>query len=212
MMLCRFVSADDLRPAIHDMPSTSRSSGTVSRPVMSSILHDGNIVAPSIGNQARRGLCLAALGKRQAAVLSVLSMVSQWQTRRAIASNSIKVVHSRAGPSSLHGRTPTPCVRRSVNGRPRASPSRTRIQTHSHSFPHSRSYATMATAPSQDHYAVLNLGRGATKQQIKAKFYELSKKTHPDAPGGDVDKFHKIGEAYEILSDDSKRSAHFRLG
>ncbi|KAK1926246.1 hypothetical protein DB88DRAFT_508353 [Papiliotrema laurentii] len=56
-----------------------------------------------------------------------------------------------------------------------------------------------------DHYGSLKLPKNATKQQIKAKFYELSKKTHPDAPGGSADKFHAINEAYEILGDEAKR-------
>ncbi|WWC67074.1 uncharacterized protein I206_100981 [Kwoniella pini CBS 10737] len=55
------------------------------------------------------------------------------------------------------------------------------------------------------HYDVLSLSKNSTKQQIKARFYELSKQYHPDAKGGDTLKFHEINDAYAILGDDSKR-------
>ncbi|BEI83745.1 hypothetical protein CcaverHIS002_0403490 [Cutaneotrichosporon cavernicola] len=51
------------------------------------------------------------------------------------------------------------------------------------------------SARHQDHYAVLKLPHNATKAQIKARFYELSKKTHPDAPGGSSTAFHTINDA-----------------
>nr|XP_031863680.1 uncharacterized protein CI109_000932 [Kwoniella shandongensis]KAA5530752.1 hypothetical protein CI109_000932 [Kwoniella shandongensis] len=55
------------------------------------------------------------------------------------------------------------------------------------------------------HYEALRLPRNATKQQVKARFYELSKQYHPDAKGGDTAKFHEINDAYATLGDDSKR-------
>ncbi|WVW81524.1 hypothetical protein I302_103519 [Kwoniella bestiolae CBS 10118] len=55
------------------------------------------------------------------------------------------------------------------------------------------------------HYDVLSLSKNSTKQQIKARFYELSKQYHPDAKGGDTAKFHEINDAYAVLGDDSKR-------
>ena len=38
---------------------------------------------------------------------------------------------------------------------------------------------------------------------------QLSKKTHPDTPGGSSEKFHELNEAYSILGDDSKRLVVF---
>jgi DnaJ-class molecular chaperone len=34
---------------------------------------------------------------------------------------------------------------------------------------------------------------------------QLSKKFHPDAPGGSAEKFHEINDAYGVLGDDKKR-------
>ncbi|KAK6904927.1 hypothetical protein I203_105746 [Kwoniella mangroviensis CBS 8507] len=61
------------------------------------------------------------------------------------------------------------------------------------------------THGSLSHYDVLKLSKNSTKQQIKARFYELSKQYHPDAKGGDTAKFHEINDAYAVLGDDSKR-------
>ncbi|BEI91525.1 uncharacterized protein CcaverHIS019_0403450 [Cutaneotrichosporon cavernicola] len=66
------------------------------------------------------------------------------------------------------------------------------------------------SARHQDHYAVLKLPHNATKAQIKARFYELSKKTHPDAPGGSSTAFHTINDAYAVLGDDAQRVAYDR--
>ncbi|GMK58912.1 hypothetical protein CspeluHIS016_0603540 [Cutaneotrichosporon spelunceum] len=62
----------------------------------------------------------------------------------------------------------------------------------------------------QDPYAVLKLPHNATKAQIKARFYELSKQTHPDAPGGSSTAFHTINDAYAVLGDDAARAAYDR--
>ncbi|WVR09751.1 hypothetical protein IAU60_006827 [Kwoniella sp. DSM 27419] len=58
------------------------------------------------------------------------------------------------------------------------------------------------------HYDALKLSHNATKQQIKARFYELSKKYHPDAKGGDTAKFHEINDAYAVLGDEGKRRSY----
>ncbi|ODO01900.1 hypothetical protein L198_02629 [Cryptococcus wingfieldii CBS 7118] len=67
------------------------------------------------------------------------------------------------------------------------------------------STSAMRSARQKDHYETLSVQRNATKQQVKAKFYELSKKYHPDASEGDVARFHEINDAYSILGDESKR-------
>jgi len=58
-----------------------------------------------------------------------------------------------------------------------------------------------------DHYHTLGVTRDATKDDIKKKFRELAKKAHPDC-GGDLAKFQEITLAYEVLSDDDKRTAY----
>ncbi|WVQ80473.1 hypothetical protein IAT38_002578 [Cryptococcus sp. DSM 104549] len=55
------------------------------------------------------------------------------------------------------------------------------------------------------HYEALKLPHNATRQQVKAKFYELSKQYHPDAKTGDTAKFHEINDAYATLGDPTKR-------
>ena len=56
----------------------------------------------------------------------------------------------------------------------------------------------------------LGLKRAATKGEIKAAYFELAKKYHPDinpSPGAKA-KFEKIVEAYEVLSNQSEKVAY----
>ncbi|KAK8845375.1 hypothetical protein IAR55_006088 [Kwoniella newhampshirensis] len=75
--------------------------------------------------------------------------------------------------------------------------------------PLSRSFSTTSRQHARthgvSHYDALKLPKNATKQQVKARFYELSKQYHPDAKGGDTAKFHEINDAYATLGDESKR-------
>lgn len=64
---------------------------------------------------------------------------------------------------------------------------------------------------SENHYKVLGLEETATKEEIKKAFRSLSLKYHPDRnPNSQdaVDKFHKINNAYEVLSDDQKKQEY----
>lgn len=73
-----------------------------------------------------------------------------------------------------------------------------------------------ASAPSSsDYYKTLGIDRGASKADIKKKYYQLAKKLHPDANTDDpkaADKFSAVQEAYEVLSDETKRSAYDQYG
>lgn len=55
-----------------------------------------------------------------------------------------------------------------------------------------------------NYYAILNVSRDATDNEIKKAYRTLAKQHHPDA-GGDEAKFKEITEAYNILSDPDKR-------
>ena len=60
---------------------------------------------------------------------------------------------------------------------------------------------------SENYYEILGINKNATKEEIKKSYRKLSKKLHPDVKEtGDEEKFKKISEAHEILSDDTKRS------
>ncbi|GHJ84410.1 hypothetical protein NliqN6_0812 [Naganishia liquefaciens] len=65
--------------------------------------------------------------------------------------------------------------------------------------------SSLRQARQQDHYHVLGLTKSSSKRDIKNKYYELSKKSHPDRKGGDRATFEKVTEAYSILGDDAKR-------
>lgn len=49
-----------------------------------------------------------------------------------------------------------------------------------------------------DYYAILNVDRSCTLEQIKQAFFKLAKVHHPDK-GGKEEEFKKINEAYQWL-------------
>ena len=59
--------------------------------------------------------------------------------------------------------------------------------------------------PTSDPYRVLGVLRGADPAQIKAAHRRLAKRYHPDASGGDEDRFLAVQEAYQLLSDPVRR-------
>lgn len=64
---------------------------------------------------------------------------------------------------------------------------------------------------SKDYYKVLNVDRSASKDEIKKAFRKLAHEHHPDK-GGDEAKFKEVNEAYQVLSDDTKRSQYDQFG
>jgi molecular chaperone DnaJ len=67
----------------------------------------------------------------------------------------------------------------------------------------------------RDYYEVLGVERGATEADLKKAYRRLAMKYHPDRNPGDKeseDKFKEANEAYEVLSDASKRAAFDQYG
>lgn len=64
----------------------------------------------------------------------------------------------------------------------------------------------------KDYYKILGVEKGASKDEIKKAFYKLAHKYHPDKKEGNESKFKEVNEAYQVLSDDSKRSKYDQFG
>ncbi|KAL7420172.1 mdj1 protein precursor [Cryptotrichosporon argae] len=84
------------------------------------------------------------------------------------------------------------------------------------SAPQTRTFHASASssASAKDPYEVLGVAKDASTSDIKKAYYALAKKLHPDTnkEAGSAEKFHDIQNAYDILSDDSKRQAYDRYG
>ncbi|TAD79990.1 MAG: J domain-containing protein [Oscillatoriales cyanobacterium] len=73
----------------------------------------------------------------------------------------------------------------------------------------------MAATDFKDYYAVLGLNKTASAEEIKKTYRRLARKYHPDLNPGDQQaeaRFKEINEAYEVLSDSSKRQKYDRFG
>lgn len=67
----------------------------------------------------------------------------------------------------------------------------------------------------RDYYDVLGISKSADAQEIKKAYRKLAMKYHPDRNPGDKEaeeKFKEINEAYEVLSDDTKRQTYDQFG
>lgn len=67
----------------------------------------------------------------------------------------------------------------------------------------------------RDYYEILGINKGASKDEIKRAYRKMAIKYHPDKNPDDPEaetKFKEAAEAYEVLSDDQKRSAYDRFG
>ena len=70
-------------------------------------------------------------------------------------------------------------------------------------------------ADKRDYYEVLGVEKGASAEEIKKAYRKSAMKYHPDRNPGDKEaeeKFKELGEAYEVLSDDDKRSRYDQFG
>jgi molecular chaperone DnaJ len=73
----------------------------------------------------------------------------------------------------------------------------------------------MPAASKQDYYETLGVSRGAKDDEIRKTYRKLARKHHPDLNPGDKsaeERFKKVQEAYDILSDPKKRQVYDQYG
>jgi molecular chaperone DnaJ len=73
----------------------------------------------------------------------------------------------------------------------------------------------MPAASKQDYYETLGVSRTAKEDEIRKSYRKLARKHHPDLNPGDKaaeERFKKVQEAYDILSDPKKRQVYDQYG
>ncbi len=78
-----------------------------------------------------------------------------------------------------------------------------------------RSIQTSRVCFREDYYKKLGVDKNANQKDIKKAYYQLAKRWHPDTNKNDpmaAKKFQEVSEAYEVLSDESKRRQYDQFG
>lgn len=65
---------------------------------------------------------------------------------------------------------------------------------------------------SDDYYAILGVSKGATAKEIKDAYKKLASKYHPDKQAGSEEKFKKLKEAFDVLSNPLLRKEYDKYG
>lgn len=65
---------------------------------------------------------------------------------------------------------------------------------------------------SKNYYDILGIGKNASDDEVKKAFRRLAHQYHPDKQGGNEAKFKEINEAYQVLSDATKRQQYDQYG
>ena len=72
-----------------------------------------------------------------------------------------------------------------------------------------------AATSKKDYYETLSVGRTADADEIRKAYRRLARKYHPDLNPGDKaaeERFKKVQEAYDVLSDENKRKIYDQYG
>ncbi len=64
----------------------------------------------------------------------------------------------------------------------------------------------------KDYYKILGVDKSAGEEDVKRAFRKLAHQYHPDKAGGNEVKFKELNEAYQVLSDKTKRAQYDRFG
>ena len=74
-----------------------------------------------------------------------------------------------------------------------------------------RAFQNMQYDPKNDYYAILGVNQKDSSKQIKAAFYKLAQKYHPDKNPGHEEKFKAMSSAYEVVGNEETRKQYDQL-
>ena len=60
----------------------------------------------------------------------------------------------------------------------------------------------------KDYYGVLGVSSTASAKEITKAYRKLARSHHPDAKGGNEERFKEVSAAYDVLGDDAKREEY----